>query len=81
MHRSRAWGLSPHCHGAQALGQGESRLLRAAHNEDCILAADRADDLGPALRVDRLGNRLGTAGQRVQDEQFAHSVDIVEKLR
>ena len=52
-----------------------------ADDEDGVLAGDGAEDLRPALRVDRLGDRLGAARQRMKNDQLADSIDSREPLR
>src|SRR5947209_536052 len=53
------------------LGELQSRLGRPADDQYGVLASDGADDLGPILRVDRLGDWLRPAGQGVQHKQLA----------
>src|SRR5688500_17913810 len=58
-----------------------ARPARAADEEDRVVAADRAEDVAPALPVERRGDGLGAAGDGAQHDQLADAVDGGEELR
>jgi hypothetical protein len=64
----------------QASGDDGSGLAGPADNQNSVLAAERTDDLRPAVRIDGLGNRLGSAGQGVEDDELRDSIDAREQL-
>jgi hypothetical protein len=54
---------------------------RAADEEDGVVAGDGAEQVGPAFGVEGVGDRLGAARDRVDDQQLADPIDTVEQLR
>ena len=53
----------------------------AANEEDRVVAADGPQHLGPAFAVERVGDRLRTAGHGPHDEQLADAVDGDDEAR
>src|SRR5256885_6528326 len=68
-------------HVSQSSTKLEASLGGSTHNKDGVFTGNRADDLRPSLGVDRLRDRLCPARKRVQHEELAHPIDVIEKLR
>src|SRR5689334_22757677 len=54
---------------------------RATDDENGVVAADRTKNIGPALAIQRGGNRLRSSGHCPQYQHFADAVHPQEQLR
>ena len=54
---------------------------RAADDQDRIVAADGAKDIGPTFPVESGSDRLSASGNRAQDQHLADTIDAEKKLR
>src|SRR5690348_7594222 len=61
-------------------GEGETGLGGAGDDQNGIVAGDGAEDLLELLLVDGLGDGLGAAPYRMEDDELADPVDPREEL-
>jgi len=59
---------------AEVLGQGDACRDGAGHDQNGVIAGDRPEDLGELLLVDRLGDGLGAARYRMENDELTDPV-------
>src|SRR5687768_1260984 len=74
-------GAPPAGERPQPADDAVARRRRAADEEDGVVAADRPEDVGPALPVERRRDRLGAAGDGAENDELADAVHGREELR